>query len=206
MSNYDTCQRTKLSNKEYVKLQAKLSEWIPWNKICVDLIVTYVIRRKCKKENLHLKSVTMIYSVIWWFEIGKYEDEKAISTANLVETTWLSTYPRPIEIMYDQGKEFISSEFRKSLIETEYGISTKPSTSWNPMFNAMLERIHQVLGNLVQTVNTSTQTYVEKDDSWTLILAAAAFSIFSTTNKKNWYSSGQLIFGHDMIFPRWIGH
>ena len=35
----------------------------PWNKLCVYLIGTYVIIRKGKKENLHLKAVTMIYTV-----------------------------------------------------------------------------------------------------------------------------------------------
>ena len=36
---------------------------------------------------------------------------------NLVETTWLTRYPTPAEIPYDQGSEFIGHEFRKSQIE-----------------------------------------------------------------------------------------
>ena len=40
--------------------------------------------------------------------------KRAISIANLVETAWLSRYPRPVEITYDQGLEFIGHEFRKS--------------------------------------------------------------------------------------------
>ena len=58
---------------------------------------------------------------------------KTISIANLVETTWLSIYSRPIEINYDQGSEFIGHDFRKYLIEDEYRMSAKPSTSGNPM-------------------------------------------------------------------------
>ena len=45
----------------------------------------------------------MIDPVTGWFEIAQYEDKIEISIANLVETTWLSRYPRPIEITYDQG-------------------------------------------------------------------------------------------------------
>ena len=67
---------------------------------------------------------------------------KDTSIANLVETMWLSRYPRPIEITYDQGKEFSGHEFRKTLIEMEYGITAKPSTSGNPTSNAILEQIH----------------------------------------------------------------
>ena len=58
----------------------------------------------------------MINPVTVWFEITQYEDKIAISIENLFETTWLFIYPRPIEITYDQGKEFIGHEFRKSLI------------------------------------------------------------------------------------------
>ena len=57
---------------------------------------------------------------------------------NLVETAGLSIYPRLIEITYDQGKEFIGHEFRKTRIEMEYGITDKPVTSGNPMFNTVL--------------------------------------------------------------------
>ena len=68
------------------------------------------------------------------------------------------------------------------------------------MHNDVLERIHQVLRNLVRNFNISKK-YVDEDDPWTGILAAASFVIFSTTNSKNVYSPGQLIFVCDMIFP-----
>ena len=46
----------------------------------------------------------MINPVTGWFEIVQYDDKREITIANLVETMWLSRYPIPIEIMYDQGK------------------------------------------------------------------------------------------------------
>ena len=82
----------------------------------------------------------------------------------------------------------------------EYGITAKPSTLENPMSNGILERIHQVLGNLVRTCNI-TQTYVDEYDSWSGILSASAFAITSTTNRLKGYSPGQLIFDLDMILP-----
>ena len=59
----------------------------------------------------------MIDPVTGWFEITQYYDKIAIKIANLVETMWLTRYPRPMEITYDQGSEFIGHEFRKPLIE-----------------------------------------------------------------------------------------
>ena len=46
----------------------------------------------------------MIDPVTGWFEVVRYYDKILITVKNLVETTWLSRYPRPIEIKYDQGK------------------------------------------------------------------------------------------------------
>ena len=64
----------------------------------------------------------------------------------------------------------------------EYEITVKPSTLVNPIYNEILKNIHQILGNLVLTCNI-TQTYDDKDDPWSGILAAAAFVIFPTTNR-----------------------
>ena len=89
VTNCDTCQHKKRSNKEYGKLTAKLSEETPRNKMCVDIIRPYVIRIKRKKENVQLESVTVIDPVIGWFELAQYDDKRAIYIANLVETTWL---------------------------------------------------------------------------------------------------------------------
>ena len=55
----------------------------------------------------------MIYFIIGWFEVVRYDDKIAITIANFVETMWLSRYPIPIEITYDQVSEFIGNEFRK---------------------------------------------------------------------------------------------
>ena len=114
----------------------------------------------------------MIDPVTVWFEITQYDDKRAISIANLIETTWLTRYPRPMEFMYDQGSWFIGHEFRKPLIEIEYEITAKPNTLVNPTSNDILERIHQFLGNIVRNFNIS-ETYVDKDELWIGILDAA---------------------------------
>ena len=59
---------------KYGKLPAKLAEEIRWNKICVYLIGIYVIQRKAKKENLHLKAITIIDPITGWFAITQYDD------------------------------------------------------------------------------------------------------------------------------------
>ena len=59
----------------------------------------------------------MIDPVTGWFGITKYENKIAISIAYLVETMWLTRYPRTMEITYDQDSEFIGHELRKLLVK-----------------------------------------------------------------------------------------
>ena len=61
------------------------------------------MRIKGKNKKLDLKYVNMRDLVTGWFEIMQYDDKIAISTADLVETTRLTRYPRPMEITYEQG-------------------------------------------------------------------------------------------------------
>ena len=68
------------------------------------------------------------------------------------------------------------------------------------MSNVVLECIYRVLRNLVRKFNIS-QTYVDRNDPWTGILAAVTFSILSTNNRLKDYSTGWLIFGCDVIIP-----
>ena len=150
----------------------------------MDIIGPLVIRRKGKEEKLHLQYVTTINPVTGCIVIAQYGVKNEISITDLVKTTWLSIYPRPIEITYDQGNIFIGHEFRKSITETEHGITERPSNLGNPISNAVLERIHQILRNLVRTFDISTQTHVGENDPWTVLLDAAVFAILSTTNRK----------------------
>ena len=74
------------------------------------------------------------------------------------------------------------------------------------MSNEILERIHQVLGNLVGTRNMN-QTYVDKDEPCLGILSAVVFLILSTTIRLKGYIPVQLRFFCGIILPvniQWI--
>ena len=66
--------------------------------------------------------------------------------------------------------------------------------------NEIVERLHQVLGNLVRTYNLQ-ETYVDDADPWMGILVAAAFAVRSTYHKTKGKIPGKLVFGRDMILP-----
>ena len=88
------------------------------------------------------------------------------------------------------------------MIENEYGIKNKPSLPVNQQANEIIERLHQVLRNLVRTYNLQ-ETYVEESDPWIRILTTAPFAVRSMYQTTKGQIPGQIIFGRDMILPKY---
>ena len=49
----------------------------------------------------------------------------------------------------DRGTEFMA-EFSQ-MIQEEYGVKRKPIIKRNPQANAIVERVHQTIGNMLRT-------------------------------------------------------
>ena len=67
-------------------------------------------------------------------------------------------------------------EFKNSFIEQKYYINTKPASPVNQHLNAPIDRIHQVIWNLVRTYNLH-KTYVDDAGPWMGILASPSFTV-----------------------------
>ena len=105
----------------------------------------------------------------------------------------------PTQVTFDRGSKFIREDF-KHMILHDYGMKQKPITVRNPQANAIVECIHQVIANIVQTFELKNN-YLDIEDPWKGVLSATAFamrSMYHTTLKK---TPGQLVFGQDMVFP-----
>ena len=68
----------------------------------------------------------------------------------------------------------------------------------NPQANAIIECIHQVISNMVKTYKLE-ENYLDEENPWAGIIAAAAFAIWSTYHTTLQATPGQLVFGRDMI-------
>ena len=64
------------------------------------------------KPTLILKSIATINHEMGWFEILRYNNNKAATISNLLETTWLDRYHLTIEMLYDCGAELLGSYFK----------------------------------------------------------------------------------------------
>ena len=70
--------------KKYGILPPKEAEALIWDKMYIDLIGPYKIRRKGEPD-LVCKCVTMIDPASGWFEILQYNDKRSITVANIAE-------------------------------------------------------------------------------------------------------------------------
>ena len=139
----------------------------------------------------------MIDPATGWFEMQEILNKEAITIAILVEQTWLTRYPWPQILTYDRGSEFMG-EFA-AMIEEDYGITQKGITTRNPQANAIIERIHQTIGNVIRTFQVQESTYLDEDDPWSGILAATMFAVRATYHTTLQATPTQLVFGRDAI-------
>ena len=93
--------------------------------------------------------MTMMDPATGWFEIVDIPNKRADYIANMSEHTWLTRYPWPTEIRMDKGSEFAAEV--AAALKNEYGIERKIIATRNPQSNSMIERIHQVVGDMIRT-------------------------------------------------------
>ena len=104
----------------------------------------------------------MIDPATSWFEMAKIDNKTPMGIANIVEQTWLCRYPWPRIITFDRGTEFMAG-FTKCIKE-EYNVKVKPTTVRNPQANSILERIHQVIGNMIKTIQIYIRDDINEED------------------------------------------
>jgi hypothetical protein len=192
------CQLRKKQRKKYGHLPPKSAESTPWERVNVDIVGTYSVRTP--KGIRKMTAMTMIDPVTGWFEIapleenehaGSYEAQKAF------DSYWLARYPRPQFVGLDNGIHF--KRYFKDLCDN-YGLKRKHSTEYNPQSNGIIERVHQVLGNVMRAFELEERE-LDQSNPWDEFLTAAAYAIRSTHHTTLQASPAQLVFGRDMLLP-----
>jgi hypothetical protein len=118
-------------------------------------------------------------------------DKTSERITKLVYKTWLCRYPGCHHLIYNNGSEF---KLHFEYLCESYGIKRKPTTVKNPQANGILERVHQVLGQMLRTAELDMANSVTPDDV-NVILDNAAWAIHSTYHTVIKASPGAAIFG-----------
>lgn len=201
-----TCQIQKKMSLKYGILPPKTAEVKPWHTLCIDLIGKYPIletkgtKSKKKETLIELQCLTMVDPATGWFDIVDVTGKTAIEVGEKLQQAWLTQYPWPTEIIMDRGKEFLG-DFEQMLLN-DYGIRRKAITTRNPQANAIVERCHQTIGNMLRV-----QEMHNRDPDATLdykeiiqgVLAAVRFAMRATVHTTTRATPMQLVFGRDAI-------
>ena len=94
--------------------------------------------------------------------------------------------------MFDSSTIFIA-EFTK-MYQNKYELKRKPITTRNPQYNAIIEQIHQNIGNTIRTFDVSK---IVNNNPLSGILASTVFSVRATYHTTLQASPMNLVFGED---------
>jgi hypothetical protein len=158
-------------------------------------------------------ALTMINPASSWFEIAELPvvkqlcrqtvngkelliadeifDKTSERIAKLVNKTWLCRYPQCRHFINDNGSEF---KLHFEYLCESYGIKRMPTTVKNPRANGILERVYQVLGQMLCTAELDMADSVTSDDV-DVFLDNAAWAIRSTYHTVLKASPSAAIFG-----------
>ena len=204
-----SCQKNKRPKNKYGKLPTKIAWTVPWKVLCVDLISPYVLKGKDGSE-VDFMCLTMMDPATNWFEIvelpvvdkpgseisnlnvsTEYFDKTSQQIARLVNKLWFCRYPCCKHVVFDNGSEF--KLYFRQLVES-YRVEKKPTTIKNPQANSVLERVHQVFGNMLCTSELDMANSVNAE-SVSNFIDDAAWAVCSTYHTVLKSSPGVAIFG-----------
>jgi len=146
----------------------------------------------------------MIDPATEWFEIVEVPsyflnknsqdkiDKTSAKISQFFNQTWLSCYPRPREVIFDNG-----SEFKKGF--KNFAIKPKCTAIKNPQANSPIERIHQVLQSMFTTKNLPHQVF-NLIAPFGEILSSLAWAVRASYNTAAQATPSQLVFGRNMLF------
>ena len=214
------CQRGKKRKRKYGHLPPKnVDDLVPWETVHVDLIGPYSLTAKqqlpdgsVQDKDFSLTCMTFVDPATGWFEIAEvptyilhddskkdtrqHIDKTSARISQLFDQVWLSRYPRPKKVIFDNG-----SEFKKNFVPLlqDFAIKPKPTSIKNPQSNSPVERIHQVIMNMLNTKGLKDRIF-DFIDPWGEILSSIAWAIRASHHSTLGATPAQLVFGRDMLF------
>jgi RNase H-like domain found in reverse transcriptase/Integrase zinc binding domain/Reverse transcriptase (RNA-dependent DNA polymerase) len=197
VSKCDPCQRYKSPGQSYGELPVREAVIAPWTEVAVDLIGPWKI--KIGNRLYHFQALTCIDPATGFAELIRIRNRSSEHVAILFENQWLSRYPRPERCIHDNGGEFIGWSFQQMLQNNQ--IKDVPTTVKNPQANAICERMHQTVGNVLRTLlHVHPPANVQQaNDLIDSALATAQHALRSTVHRTLQMSPGAVVFHRDML-------
>ena len=84
----------------------------------------------------------------------------------------------------------------KTMIQSDYGIKVRPIPIINPQANSILERVHQIIGNIIHIFKVQDMALDDKNP-WDGILTSMMFELHTTVQITTQYTPAQLVIEQD---------
>ena len=188
----------KAGSRQYGELPARDVLVAPWHDVHVDLIGPWKVQ--VHGMDLYFQALTVIDPVTNLCEIYRIQEKTAYHVGQQLENGWFSRYPRPMRCIHDQGPEFKGESFRTVL--TDNGVDDVSTTIKNPRANAICERVHQTIGNVLRTMTYAhpPQDMLAASDMMDACLATAMHATRAVASRAlDNISPGALVFQRDMF-------
>ncbi len=145
------------------------------------------------------EALTVIDTVTNLVKLVRIEKKNSDHIMQKFTQCWLTHYPWPQRCIHDPGGEFTRLEFQTLLQNCH--IRDVCTTAKNPQSNAVCERMHQMVQNVLRTLlhgeppsdMASTKEYIDK--ALSIAMHAVRAAIHSTLGS----SPGSLTFNRDMF-------
>ena len=169
--------------KKYGKLPYKTMELAPWFEIAVDYIELFGPKK--------FRAITIIDTTTKLLEMSNITTASSLQASQQVDRLWFCRYPRPVQCIFNQGSE-VKKEFTELL--DSYGIQAKPITTKNPAVNAIIERIHLVIGDKMRACD------IDSEDEWSEFCSNVVFATRGSLHTTMRATPREMAFGRQMLF------
>ena len=191
------CRQNKLHGPGYGYLPPKTAPSTPWQEVHVDLIGPWKV--KVNNTEIIFDALTCIDPVTNLAELIHINNKTSKEVAEKFRQSWLCRYPWPIRCIHDNGGEFVGYEFQQLLHQCN--IKSHHTTSKNPQSNAICERMHQTVGNILRTIlHAKPSNQLNPTSIIDEALLTTVHCLRSTVSRSlNQHSPGEIAFNRHMF-------
>jgi hypothetical protein len=142
------CQKHKFAGHGYGLLPKQEVRIAPWEEVAMDLIGPWKV--KVNGQQVEFNALTCIDTASNLVKLIRVDNKTAKHIHDKFMQSWLCQYPCPVQCLHDRGGEFIGQNFQWLL--KIFSIKDVCSTSKNLQSNAICERMHQTVTNVLRTL------------------------------------------------------
>ncbi len=171
---------------------------IPFEECATDLIRPWTVQ--VHGNPYKFEALTVIDTVTNVVKLIRMDDKRPKTVAKKFAQCWLTRYPWPQRCVHDPGTEFTGPKLQM-LLQTCH-IRDVCTTAKNPQSNAVCERMHQTVGNVLRMLSHGNPSQnianaaQNVDEALSLAMHAMQAGVHSTLGS----SPGNLVFNRDMFF------